>query len=110
MAFDLERAKETNNRLKIYADKLRSYDDELSDAGKFILEMNEDYEEAISEIERLRAYIAALEQGMTIAVITRKDLEGCKTCAIGFDMLHFECYSCTRYPGRKDNYKPLKGD
>jgi hypothetical protein len=41
-------------------------------------------------------------------VITTDMIAGCKQCAIGFDPLHGECYSCTRHPGRKDNFIPIK--
>lgn len=46
---------------------------------------------------------------MITPVITKKDFEKyCDRCAIGFDPLHLECYSCTKYSGRRNNFKPIK--
>jgi len=41
-----------------------------------------------------------------VQVITKEQIEksDCPDCLIGLDMLHLECYQCTRRPGRKDNF------
>lgn len=40
-----------------------------------------------------------------IPVITREMMAPCKKCVVGYDPLHSECYSCSKAPGRKNNFK-----